>query len=326
MKRTVIFIILAVFVLTAVLSGCGAKSGYAVEAEKADYYYESPAYAPEVPASDNSWSYDSPDMMTEELLIGAADSVNTAFDKIIYTADASLETLEFEQSIDDLYEMINVFGGFIESSSVTGTGIESSSYYSYRSAYFCIRVPRENYAGLTGSLSKIGNVTYCNTSAQNITASYLDTESRLTAYRTEESNLLEMMEKAETVDDMIIIQDRLSYIRYNIESLTSMLKNWDNEVDYSTVNVNIREVKRYTEEVVVPKSFGQEISDGFRSSVKWLGQALRDIVVFMAKAAPVLVLPVIVLLPAGIIVLIVLLCVRKHRKNKNKAGEQEKNS
>ena len=257
---------------------------------------------------------------------GIEVNANSEFDKIIYTANVDLETLEFEETISALYKLIEANGAFIETSSVSGTNYNAKYYYgysSYRTAYFTIRVPKENFSGLTGALSSIGNVTQSRTSADNITASFLDTESRLKAYRTEESNLLEMMEKADTVEDMITIQDRLSWIRYEIESLTSQLKNWQNRVDYSTLNLNITEVKEYTEEPVIEKTFGEEIRDGFNSSVKWLKQALRDIVVFIVSSLPVLVLPIIILIPAAIILIIVLLSVKSRKKKKARKAEAE---
>ncbi len=324
MNKKIVSIVLAVFVLALVLTGCGASS----HSGKTDLAY--PAEAAPMPAapdynyaSDSSYDYDMPDSVSGGSIVGELTeglvNSNTSFDKIIYTSDVELETLEFDQTITDLYDLIERNGAFIESSSISGTGYNTKYYGSvWRSARFSIRVPRENFAGMTGSLASIGNVTYSTTSADNITASFLDTESRLKAYRTEETSLLEMLEKAETVEDMITVQDRLSWVRYEIESLTSTLNNWQNEVDYSTINLNINEVKKYTEEPVLPKTFGEEIREGFTSSVSWLKQALRDVIVFLASAAPVLVLPIIILLPAGIIALIIVLCVRGKKKKNRK--------
>jgi predicted site-specific integrase-resolvase len=63
---------------------------------------------------------------------------------------------------------------------------------------------------MTEEISSLGNLTYGNMQAQNITSQFIDTQSRLNAYRIEESRLLSMLEKAETVADMITIETRLS--------------------------------------------------------------------------------------------------------------------
>ena len=335
MKNRLIAVCAVLLALVLLFAGCGAASS---GGKRTDSYPAAPGYAadssnyyddydsPESPSYESEWKGDSGSLgeLTEGMMNANA---NSEFDKIIYTANVDLETLEFEETIAALYKLIEANGAFIETSSVSGTNYNAKYYYgysSYRTAYFTIRVPKENFAGLTGSLSSIGNVTQSRTSADNITSSFLDTESRLKAYRTEESNLLEMMEKADTVEDMITIQDRLSWVRYEIESLTSQLNNWQRRVDYSTLNLNVTEVKEYTEEPVEEKTFGEEIRDGFNSSVKWLKQALRDIVVFAVSALPVLVLPLIILVPAGIILLIVLLAVRGHKKKAKKNAAEGK--
>ena len=333
-KNRLIVITAIVLALVLVFAACGSKAPSGAKREDSvspaapEYYlsdsgnYFDDYDYPEAPSATAMPAGEKDPLLIGELTEGMMNSSNSAFDKIIYTADVSMETLEFEETIENLYALIKANGAFIESSSVSGTGYNSSYYgTTYRTAYFTIRVPKEKFSGLTGSLASIGNVTNSNTSADNITSSFIDTESRLKAYRTEESSLLAMMEKAETVEEMITIQDRLSAVRYEIERLTSTLNNWQNYVDYSTVNLNIREVKKYTEEPVVPKTFGEEISEGFNSSVKWLKQAMRDIVVFVVSALPVLVLPIIILIPAAIVLLIVLLSIRSHKKKKAKNAE-----
>ena len=44
-----------------------------------------------------------------------------------------------------------------------------------------------------GSLSTLGNVPYSYTYTENVSAQYYDVQSRLTAYKTQETRLLEMM-------------------------------------------------------------------------------------------------------------------------------------
>lgn len=243
-----------------------------------------------------------------------------AMDKIIYSVSAEIETLEFDKSVEDVYRLVTLYSGFIESSSITGTDYYTSFYSSksYREASFTIRVPRENYKSVYGGLSGLGNVTYAYENAENITMRYNDTESRLKTYRTEEERLLAMLEKAENVEDMIMVEERLGEVRYNIESVTSQLLNWDSKINYSTVSIHLREVNELTRETVISKTFGQEVAEGLTDSLEWLGDACKNIVVFIVSALPVLVLP-------AAIAVIVILIVRRHSKKKKakKAAEQE---
>ena len=234
------------------------------------------------------------------------------FDKIIYSGSANVETIHFEETIDKVYALIEEYGGFIESSYVTGKDY-STTYYNrpgYRSASFTIRVPRENFQTFTGALEGLGNLTRSSVQAQNITSSYYDTQSRLNTYRTEEERLLDMLRKADTVEDMLNIEDRLANVRYSIESLTTTLTNWDSKINYSTLELSITEVKELTQETPITRTFGAEIAERFRSSCQWLLNAVKGCFLFCVSALPILIIPLLV-------VVIVLLIIRAKRTKKS---------
>ena len=230
------------------------------------------------------------------------------FDKIIYSGAATVETIRFDETIEQVYALIEQYGAFVESSWVTGKDY-STTYYNrpgYRSASFVIRVPRDSFQTFTGALETLGNVTRSSVQAENITSSYYDTQSRLNTYRTEEERLLDMLGKAETVEDMLNIEDRLASVRYNIESLTTTLTNWDSRINYSSLSLSISEVKELTPETPITHTFGQDIAEHFRSSCQWLLGAVKSGFLFCVSAVPILILPV-------IIVIVVLLIIRAKR-------------
>lgn len=243
---------------------------------------------------------------------GDHDRADT-YDKIIYSGSANVETIRFEETINRIYEMIDRYQGFLESSYITGRDYNSQFYdrYSYRNAQFVIRVPRESFSAMRGDLDQLGSVTYSSVEAQNITTAYRDTESRLNAYRVEESRLLEMLNKAEYVEDMLNIEDRLSNVRYQIESLATALTNWDSKVNYSTLSLDVQEVKELTIEKPIARTFGEDLRDGIQTSFEWLGQAGKDVLLFVASALPLLVIP-------AVLIVIIALVIRHNRRKKRK--------
>lgn len=208
--------------------------------------------------------------------------------KIIYSADATVETTDFDGSITKLLALIEQYKGWIESSSMNGANYYSISRgtSSSRSASYTLRIPSEKFEPLMTSLSEIGNVPYAHTYTENVTSQYYDTQARLTAYQTQEARLLEMMEKAETVSDVIAIEEKLTELRYQIESLQSSLKNWDRQVSYSTIYLEVREVREYTPEA--QRSYGQELWQALTGAFKNLGQFFKDLLVFLVSAFPTL--------------------------------------
>jgi len=317
MKRSLFFRLTAgLLLLLFALSGCAAKedsaapdsAGYTQTAAD-DAYGGEEARNSDLKGTDgfvsSNTAAEAPNPSSTDM---TADDLS---EKIIYTATATVETLRFDQTMEDVNALVARFGGFLESSSVEGKSY-SSEYYErsgYRTAQFTIRVPSSNYAAMKDSLSELGYVTDLNTSAQNITATYMDVESRLNTYEVEEERLLVMLEKAETVEDMITIETRLSEVRYQIESLTSTLRYYQTQVDYSTLYLTVSEVNEIVEDDPIPMTYGEELyqaaKDGLRyavDTVKWIGKAV------------VLLFPILIV-PAAIVVAVVII-VRARRKNR----------
>ena len=231
-------------------------------------------------------------------------------DKIIYSASATVETTDFDDTIEKLEALIAHYGGFIESSSISGNNYYHSShgYASSRSADYRVRIPSRDFATLMNSLSELGNVPYSNTYTENITSQYYDAQARLEAYRTEEKSLLEMMEKADNVKDLLEIQEYLSDVRYRIESLQSTLTNWDRQVSYSTISLSVQEVQEYTPEAKM--SFGQQLALALSRGIKGVGEFFRDLLLWLLEALPALILL------AALVVLIVFLVKGVRRRAK----------
>ena len=332
--RKTLALVLTLFALTVLLAGCGGgmkhetaasapafesgsamKNGMSLAPSMADAaaggaYYDYDGYYPE------EESYDS--FVSGSSGSGEASARAETFDKIIYSGSASVETIRFEETIEKVYTLIDEYGGFVENSYVTGKDY-STTYYnrpSYRSASFTIRVPRDSFQSFTGAPETLGNLTRSSVQAQNITSSYYDTQSRLNTYRTEEERLLDMLSKADTVEDMLNIEDRLASVRYSIESLTTTLTNWDSKINYSTLELNISEVKELTQETPITRTFGQDIVERFRSSCQWLLQAVKNGILFFISAIPVLLIPI-------VIVVVILLIIRAKRRNKRRKNDVE---
>ena len=216
-------------------------------------------------------------------------------EKLIYSASATVETTEFDGTIEKLSALVEQYGGFVESSSVNGSNYytQSRGYSSTRCASYVIRVPSDRFSTLMSSLSTLGNVPYSHTYTENITAQYYDTDARLTAYQTQEARLLEMMEAAKTVEDLIAIEEKLTELRYQIESLQSTLKNWDRQVSYSTLDLSVQEVIEYTPESRM--SYAEELALALSNGLKRTGEFFKDLLLLIVGALPALVILAVVL-------------------------------
>lgn len=303
-------ILLAIVMLVS-LCACGAKSVSAPQAAasmEAAVMYDSAA--PEE-AGYGGFAAQNDAMEAEA---SAAPELNP--EKIIYSADATIETTEFDSTIAALSELIAQYDGFVESSSIsTGNYYQKARGTASRSASYLIRIPSKHFSTLMGSLSQLGNVPYSHTYTENISAQYYDVQARLTAYKTQETRLLEMMAIAETVEDIILLEDRLSELRYNIENLQSTINNWDRQVSYSSISLQVNEVKEYSPEPDIP--YGQELWLALKGAVRNLGNFFRDLLVFIVSSLPTL----IVLAVLAVIFTPIIKKRRAKRKAKKEAQE-----
>lgn len=241
-------------------------------------------------------------------LTGKNTSASLSAEKIIYTYNATVETTKFDETLAALNALMGEYGAFVETSYVSGS---RHGYNGLRSANFTIRVPVSYFASLTSKLDTLGNVYDERMTSDNITAQFTDVQSRLDTYRTEESRLLVMLEKTDTVEDMIAIESRLSDVRYQIESLTSTLRNWQNAVDYSTVNLYIQEVEELKDQLPAQRTYWEKMGDGFNATLKGIGNFFRSLFMALVVASPVILLLAVL---AVVVVIIVRVVSRKRIK------------
>ena len=124
--------------------------------------------------------------------------------------------------------------------------------------------------------------------AQNIALRYTDTEGRVKALQTEEARLLELMEQAETMSDLLEIEERLTEVRYQLENYTSTLRLYDNQVDYATLDLTLREVEKFTPPE--KQGFWEKVTSGLADSIVDLGQGMVDVTAWVLIELPYLVL------------------------------------
>ena len=328
MKR---FILISVMLLLVVgmLFGCTAKNA-AIEPSAAyyggaydDYDYDYDYnYAVEVTSADAPMEAVGDAAKTsytgtaQALPETSTQSDLLANRKIIRNAKISVQTLEFDKFIENLDAAVNNVGGFIESSNVGGREYYSSR--SLRSATYVIRIPAASLDAFLNTVDGLGNVTSLNTNMRDVTTNYVDSQKHLEALRAEQEALLEILKSATTVEDIITVQDRLSYVKYEIESYESILRTYDDQVDLSTVTLNLYEVEHET--VVEPETFWQEVTRRFNNSLENVGDGFRNFSAWLLGNAPEI---IVFLVFNGVIVLIVVLSVRGGIKRRRKRREKK---
>ena len=279
MKKNRLIALLVVLVMTAsMLAGCGASS---VNKDMAMPEAAAPMEAP----------------MKNGMVMGSGAMRDTASvpqesgQKLIRRVNIDAETEDLEVLLAELTAQIGALDGYIENQEL----YNGSAYASYRSrnASLTIRIPADKLDSFVAQVKGVSNVISYNESQEDVTLTYVSTESRIKALETEQARLLELLAQAENMSDLLEIEARLTDVRYELESVTSQLLVLANKVDYATVRLYISQVKEYTE--VEEQTVWQRITTGFKGNLKDLGEGAVNFFVWVVTYSPQLVLAVVLI-------------------------------
>lgn len=207
--------------------------------------------------------------------------------KLIRNVNLSVETTSFDTLISNLTGAVSGFGGYVEQSDISGNSV-SSGYSGNRYAYLTVRVPSDKLDTFITQVAEQGNITNKSETTQDVTLQYSDLESRKKSLTIEQERIWALLEKADTLEAVIALESRLSEIRYQLESFESQLRTYDNQVDYSTVYIDISEVKVFTP--TAPDSVSTRIQKGFSRNLSNVANGLVDFFVWLLSSLPVLIL------------------------------------
>ena len=314
MKKMVYFLI-PFFAAAVGITACGAASKSVMVAETTGAYSETAAET----VSNDSESYDYASQKAEGGTTLNTESFSTPKlpegRKLIRNITMQVETEEFDRMISGINAKLSELGGYTEQSDISGTSLNYRGQPIPRYANITARIPDDKLDRFVGAVSDSGNVTNKSESTQDVTLQYSDMESRKKSLEIEQERIWQFLEKAESIDTVITLEQRLSDIRYQLESMESQLRLYDNQVDYSTVYLNIAEVTSYTP--AAPESAGTRMKNGLAKNFESLITALTNLLIFIITTCPFWI-------PLAVIAAVILSAVRRHNRKIYRISEEEK--
>ena len=258
--------IITLLVLACILTGCGAVAMDSVE-------------------NGMGGSTGSFDGIYEEFEPGESGGAQLSDQKLITTVEITAETEDLDALMPQLSEHIAQLGGYVEFQN-TYYGSAYSSYR-HRSANMTIRIPADKLSDFLLHVEGASNVISKQQSQDNVTLQYVDTESRVAALEAERDRLMELLEQAGDLSDLLKIEERLTDVLYDLESTTAQLRSLDNQVSYATVNLYIDEVKIFTE--TQEQTVWQRIASGFGGNLRNIGEDIVDFFIWLVTYSPQLI-------------------------------------
>lgn len=306
MKKVTAFLLTLMLILA--LAGCGASSKDAAEhAPMLDMSTGASAPAEKVETEE---SFDG--VMNDSMsnIISSADSViyDDPNAKVIRTARMTIQTLEFDKSVDALASLTEKHGGYYETAQV-----DSGGYYNQharRSAYYVVRIPKANFVAFRNEVGSVGHLYSFTEDAQNVGEAYYDTEARLETLTTKRERLLALLDKADVMEDIISLENALADVQYEIDMHTSTLRKYDSLIDYSTFTINLDEVFKIEEEPSPKEGFGVRLLANLKEGFSDFGESIQDFTLWFARNL----ISIVIFAVVVFVVIKVVLVVRKKRR------------
>jgi hypothetical protein len=191
--------------------------------------------------------------------------------KIVKTGSMTLEVEDIAETMDEVAEIADELNGYIV----------SSYKYEYErgvSGHIIIRVPFEKFEEAFERLRQLATaVPYETTTAEDVTEEYVDLEAQLHNLQATEAQYLALMEKAETVEEMLKVQKELSNVRGEIEQIEGRMKFLEQTSETSLIEVTLQETKGLAEPWSASAAFQSAVRGlttfgrGLATVLMWLG-------------------------------------------------------
>lgn len=323
-RRILIAATAAVMILGMAITGCSANAPRSVENYDSSYKNDSPdsfgiGYGTyySTSESNNTDSADEPSLMPDPDAPHANNE--QAQHKIIKNANVTIETRSFDEDINFIKEKAEELGGYIESESVSGRKPQEYGDGT-RYAIITFRMPADKLNTFLTLAEGAATVTDKHISSDDVTTQYYDTDARREMYETQRDRVMELLKKAESMEDILMLENELTRINYEIDSLTTQLRSWDRLVDYSTVCMDVYELSPDRPSTTTD-DFSTKVSVGFKSTLTGLGKFFEGFAIFMISASPVIA----VLAAVAIAVIVIVKLCRKRRAKKRAAAAAKTN-
>ncbi|MCL2579197.1 MAG: DUF4349 domain-containing protein [Oscillospiraceae bacterium] len=267
-------------------------------------------FAPAPPAEDSGQLTDSGNYFALPLLT-PEDSDR----RLVYEVSLHLQTTEFMPGLRTLLDTVTEMGGYIIRLDVDGHDLRRPN--TERSAAFVFRVPSARLAEFIVAMENNYNIWRLHQLAEDVTVRQSRTDSALGNLIEQELRLREALDEAETLEDMVRLEEMLIDVQHTIDNMLASQAVIDDNVLYSTVNGQLFEAILPEEELPAPP-FAQRLEQTVAGSVATFIAFAQGMLLVVIAALPVFLI-------LAIMAAIVLVVVRLFKKySARRTGNSEK--
>ncbi len=151
---------------------------------------------------------------------------------LIRTGSLRMRVEDVEKSHEEVVRIAREANGYLANTSL-------SSEQGPPRAAMTIRVPSENLDDVIREIAALGKVLKREMGTQEVTEEYVDLSSRKRNLEREEERLLELLDRAGKISDLLQVEQYLGNVRGQIERIAGRMRYLENRVGLSTLNINL---------------------------------------------------------------------------------------
>jgi len=151
------------------------------------------------------------------------------------TVRLSVRRGEFQGAVDEARSIAAATGGFVVSSN------QSQGEKRLMNGSLVLRVPERSYETVMRELGGVGRLDGRQENAQEVSAEFVDLQSRKRHLEAVERQLLVLLERAESVPAALAVQSKLNDTQLQLEETRGRLRYLDDQTSFATISVNLRE-------------------------------------------------------------------------------------
>ncbi|TME58361.1 MAG: DUF4349 domain-containing protein [Chloroflexi bacterium] len=150
----------------------------------------------------------------------------------------SVKSGAFDSSLSAVRTLVEGMGGY-----VSGTDAQANPQANegIRTGVISFMVPASKFDAAIDAMAGLGKVQTEHISGQDVSAQYVDLQARLANEEAQRNAMIALLAKAQSVSDIIAVQNQLGQITGQIEQLKGQIQYIDHNVAFSTITVQITE-------------------------------------------------------------------------------------
>lgn len=201
--------------------------------------------------------------------------------KVIRNADLQLESESPEDEQRQITTIAEIKGGFVVESQQSSSDNQAEKR---DTVTMTVRVPADRFNDALNEIRSAADRVIVETvKGEDVTEEFIDVEARIKTQKALEAQYMEIMKRANTVEDALYVQSELASVRGEIEKVEGRKRYLENQSSLSTIRVKLQTPAAFT---ASSSKFSGRLAESFGSGLDVALNFVLGLITFVVGALP----------------------------------------